>query len=74
MMTFASGISIELSPTLERKIVLISVENLKACNTRVRSACEVSPYMSGRRKAVAYSLKAKILSLKTIILSPRCCS
>ena len=31
MMTFASGISMELSPTLERKMVLISFEYLKAC-------------------------------------------
>jgi hypothetical protein len=33
----------ELSPTLDRKIVLISLENLNACSTRVRSACDVSP-------------------------------
>ena len=30
--------------------------------------------MSGRRSAVAYSRSAKMLSLKTMILSLRCCS
>ena len=33
----------ELSPTFERKMVLISLLYLNACKTRVRSACEVSP-------------------------------
>ena len=43
MITFASGMSMELSPTFDRKMVFISLLNLNACNTRVRSACEVSP-------------------------------
>ena len=47
---------------------------LKAASTRVRSACEVPPKMNGRRRRWAYSRSAKMLSLNTMILSPRTCT
>ncbi len=58
----------------QRELRHASGLRLKAASTRVRSACEVPPKMKGRLRRCAYSRSAKMLSEKTMILSPRTCA